>query len=164
MKNWWKLHACIDINTQTFLSWEMTEANVHDAHLLPVLLDAIEFGLGDVCADAAYLSSKNCLAVADHGGTPFFRPKSTTKGRELRRRNRKDRMSRAYLDMVDSYNADPRAWMARYGHRNNVESAFGGLKRCFRGTVRASNRRMHRIETALKILCWNITRRIHHEF
>lgn len=163
MKNWWKLHACIDVKTQTFLAWELTDPSIHDAHMLPALLQGLQGPIGDVYADSAYLSSDNCLAVVDHGGIPFFRPRSTTKGSGHRRTGR-NRMSRQFLEMVDAYLQDRASWMARYGHRNNVESAFGGLKRRFRGTVRASSRRMHRIETGLKILCWNIIRTIHHEF
>jgi transposase len=150
MKNWWKLHACIDVKTQTFLSWEITDPSVYDAHMLPALLSELQAEIGDVYADAAYLSSENCWEVALHGGEPFLRPRSTTKGSDHRRKG-KNRICPPFLTMVDSYFADREAWMKRYARRNTVESAFGGLKRRFGAGVRASRRWMHR--TSVLVTC-----------
>lgn len=60
--------------------------------------------------------------------------------------------------MVDAYERDETTWLRTYHRRNTIESAWSGVKRRFHGIVAAATDRMRRVEAALKLLAWNITR------
>lgn len=111
-------------------------------------------------ADAGYLSKNNTHEIVARGATPFIRPRSNTKGRPPP----KTTLTSAYrgrehfYEMIESYTRHTKNWLAKYGRRNNIESAWSGVKRRFQGAVAASLPRMRRIEGALKLLAWNLTR------
>jgi hypothetical protein len=128
--------------------------------MLEQLLSRIPAPIGDVYADAGYLSAKNALAITAKGGTPFLRPRANTKGRPAP--GEKDtpakRTNESFRIMIDEFQRDQAAWLARYSRRNSVESAWSGVKRRFTGAVMAMTDRVRRTEAALKLLAWNITR------
>lgn len=155
-----KTHAIIHVDTQAFLSWEFTGASVHDTLVFPTLLERIDFRLGDFYADSGYLSSLNVQLISGRGGTPYIRPKKTTKGRPPPKT--KDppghRSGEAFRVMVDAYKKDETAWLKTYFTRNTIESAWSGVKRRFNGLLHAASDKTRRVEAALKLVVWNITR------
>ena len=64
--------------------------------------------------------------------------------------------------MVDEYNKDQEAWLKTYFTRNTIESAWSGVKRRFNGLLHAASERTRRVEAALKLVVWNITRLTRH--
>ena len=64
--------------------------------------------------------------------------------------------------MVDTYNRDPETWLKTYFTRNTIESAWSGLKRRFSGLLHAVSERTRRVEAALKLVVWNLTRLTRH--
>jgi len=152
------------VETQAFLSWEFTGPSVHDTIVFPTLLERIDFRLGDVYADSGYLSSINVKLISCRGGTPYIRPKKDTKGRPPPKT--KDapshRTSEEFRDMVDAYKRDEQAWLKTYFTRNTIESAWSGLKRRFTSLLQAASDRTRRVEAALKLVVWNITRLTRH--
>lgn len=154
-----KLHAAIELDSQAFLSWELTYSNTHEVTLGPTLLEKITGKIARVFADAGYLSNKMCLAVHARGATPFIRPKKTSKGRERAEAyTPSQRVHEAYITMMDGYQKDEAAWLAIYHKRSGIESCFGGFKQRLRGSLRAMKERTMAIELVLKIIVWNVTR------
>lgn len=155
-----KVHGLVDTRTQTVLAWELTSPSVHDTLVLPTLLDRTSGRILEVYGDAAYLSKANTQAVVARRATPFFRPKVNTKGRPppKTKLTQWHRGRDAYYDMIDAYNNRKAAWMERYGRRATIESTWSGLKRRFGSLLAAVTDRMRRIEAALKLLAWNLTR------
>jgi transposase len=60
--------------------------------------------------------------------------------------------------MIDAYKKDETTWLGNYFKRNAIESAWSGLKRRFTGLLHATTDRMRRVEAALKLVVWNVTR------
>lgn len=60
--------------------------------------------------------------------------------------------------MVDSYQKDEAVWLAIYGKRNVIEATWSAMKRRFNTAVAAARMRMRRVESALKLIVWNLTR------
>ena len=155
-----KVHGLINADNLAVLSWELTGASVSDTLVLPALLDAIRIPVREVYADAGYLSSNNAQTIRARGATPFIRPRRNTKGRP--KPGMKDtpsgKTSEAFRDMVDSYQTKNDEWMKKYGTRNTIESCWSGIKRRFGHAVGAATNRMRLIESALKLIVWNLTR------
>lgn len=151
-----KLHALIDSESKTILSWTLTDPWVHDTVELPGLLHQVATPLREVYADAGYLSNKNAFEIQCTGATPFIRTKVDTRVAAHK--------STAFNNMVRRYQADPAAWLKVYGKRNRIESTFAAFKRRVGGTLRSLGRLALRVEACLKILAWNLTRFGHAEF
>lgn len=116
--------------------------------------------MNEVYADAGYLSSNNAQAIAARGATPFIKPRSNTRGRPKPREKDKpaERTSEPFRTMIDRYHQDKASWMRAYAKRNSIESTWSSVKRRFNSSVTALSSRMRRVEAALKLLVWNITR------
>lgn len=159
-KEFLKVHGLIERESQAFLSWEFTDASVHDTLVMPTLLDRARCAMESVHADAGYLSSMNVHAIVSHGAKPYVRPRINTKGRPPH--GAKDQPSKRtgedFRTMIDAYHQNERLWLQNYSQRNSVVSAWSGLKRRFAGAVSAVSLRMRRCEAALKLVVWNITR------
>lgn len=114
----------------------------------------------EVLADAGYLSSTNVQHIVGKGATPYIRPRKNTVGRPppKKKDSPHTRTGEAFRDMVHAYKTDESNWLSRYGHRNSIESAWSGVKRKFTGAVMAATTRMRRVEAALKLVAWNLTR------
>lgn len=154
-----KLHAAIELESQAFLSWELTYSNTHEVTIGPTLLERITGKIGRVFADAGYLSNKMCLAVHARGATPFIRPKKTSKGREQKDAYQPSKAGHeTYYAMMDSYQKDEAAWLAVYHKRSGIESCFGGFKQRLRGSLRAMKERTMAMELVLRLIVWNVTR------
>lgn len=133
-----------------------------DTLVLPSLLDRVEVPIGPLFADAGYLSSRNVHVIVAKGGTPYVRPRSNTKGRPPRGTKDKpsSRTSEPFRDMIDQYNQHREKWLSTYHARNGIESAWSGVKRRFTGAVAAASAKARRVEAALKLLVWNVTRMV----
>lgn len=151
-----KLHAVIDADTKTILSWSLTDPKVHDTLELPALIAQVAGSIREVYADAGYLSNRNAFEIRCAGATPYIRTKIDTRPAAKK--------STAFNDMVRSYQRDPARWMKAYGRRNRVESTFAALKRRVGGTLRSLARHALAIEACLKVLAWNLTRFNYAEF
>jgi hypothetical protein len=90
-----------------------------------------QFCINDWCGDGAYCSRKNCTAIEQAGGNPWFRPK---KNATLRQDG-----SRAYKHMMLAYIIESEKAMKHYHKRSNSESTFSAKKRKFGNFVRSKN-------------------------
>lgn len=154
-----KFHAAIELETQTFLSWEFTLSRTMEVTVGPSLLGKITGKMHRVFADSGYLSNRMCHAIRSLGATPYIRPKTTSKGRKQKNAYKPSRgIHESYLDMMDSYQTNEAAWLATYHKRSRIESAFGGFKQRLRGGLAAMSVRLQHIELTLKLLVWNVTR------
>jgi len=120
---------------------------VHEITQLEKLLEPL-YELGNVYADSGYLSTNNCWAIIEKGGTPYIRPKKTTTGK----RNN----GRAFTEMIERYNENREKWMKKYHQRSNIEAVFSALKRKLGGYVTSIKRRIQHTEVALKIIVYNL--------
>lgn len=149
----------IDAGSQTILAWEFTGPWVSDTTVFPTLVERIEGPLGDVYADAGYLSYANAQLVTYRGGTPYFRLKSTTKGRPPGSPGQHYGVTKEPLwRMIDSSRRDPTKWYQKYHRRSTIESTWSAIKRRLYGVLPAFSLTMRRVETGLKVLVWNLTR------
>lgn len=157
-----KVHAAIDADSKSILSWELTKPNVHDGTQLAALLDQIEGAIREVYADSAYLSRANCWTIRGKGATPYIRP--TKKTRKAPEPNERGLHKSPFDAMVWAHDQDPEAWYAKYHLRSRVESVFGAIKRRLGGRLAALARHTLRIEACLKLVVWNLTRVKPNEF
>lgn len=134
--------------------------NIADTVILPTLLNKTGAQIDEVYADAGYLSSSNAQAIRARGAVPFIKPKKNTVGRSPPRAKDKpaQRTSEAFREMVDRHQNEPIKWQLKYGKRNGIEATWSAVKRRFASGVAALSSRMRRIEAALKLIAWNLTR------
>lgn len=154
-----KLHAAIEMQSQAFIAWEFTLSNRADVTMAPALLQRATGSIGRVFADSAYLSSNVCIEVHARGAEPWIRPKTTSRGRRTKSPSKgRSRPHETYVAMMDAYQADPAAWLRVYHQRSRIESAFGAFKQRLGAGVAAMDDALQRVELALKLVVWNITR------
>ena len=142
-----KLHAAIEMECRSIVSFHFTRTRVHEVTQLEILLEPL-WDLGNVYADSGYLSVNNCWVIKEKGGTPFIRPKKTTTGK---RDN-----GRAFTEMIERYNENKKEWMKKYHQRSNIEAVFSSLKRRLGGFVTSIKRSIQHTEIALKIIVYNL--------
>jgi transposase len=145
-----KLHALIEAESKSVLTYSLTDPSVADSVEFPKLVYGVQARILEVYADAGYLSAKNCWAATMVGATPYIRPKRTNR-RPAKPLNPFQKMLTAFLD-------DPQSWLAKYHLRSRVESTFAAIKRRLGDGLAATTRMMLRIEATLHLLAWNLTR------
>ena len=145
-----KLHALVEAESKSVLTYSLTDPNVADTVEFPKLVYGVQSRILEIYADAGYLSAKNCWAAANVGATPYIRPKRTNR-RPAKPLNPFQKMLTAYLD-------DPKSWLAKYHLRSGVESTFAAIKRRLGDGLAATTRLRLRIEATLHLLAWNLTR------
>lgn len=151
-----KAHLAVETAWLSVQSYVLTPSNVHEATQFETLLDPLR-DLGDVYADAGYLSMENAWVVAGKGGTPYLRMKATTTGRPGRGRFV---TPGPYVDMFESYRRDPVAWLIAYHQRSKIEGVNAAIKRRLGRTLWSTSDVFRRLELALKIVVWNFLRLI----
>ncbi len=151
-----KAHLAVDTRWLSVQSYVLTESNVHEATQFDKLMEPLR-NLGDVCADAGYLSAENCWIVTRKGGTPFIKPKITTTG-EWKSRNVH---SGPYQDMADQYKRHPEEWLRRYHQRSKIEGVNAAIKRRLGRVLWSASDLFRRLELALRLVTWNIMRLIY---
>lgn len=87
--------------------------------------------INDWSGDSKYLARKNCDAVSEAGGTPWFMIKKNTKARA--------KGSKPWRDMVKTAKNNPEEFGLHYHKRSNSESTNSAKKRKFGNSVRSIN-------------------------
>ncbi len=74
-RTWRKLHLAIDEESQEILVAVVTENNIDDAEMMPVLLDNIEGEITQVSADGAYDKDKAYQSIDEHQAIAAIPPR-----------------------------------------------------------------------------------------
>lgn len=154
-----KAHLAVDVTWLSVQSYVLTESRVHEATQFERLLEPLH-GIGDVYADAGYLSLENAWLVTAKGGTPYLRPKATTTGKAGKQGGRRVD-PRPYRAMVAAYLRSPEAWLAAYHRRSKIEGVNGAIKRRLGATLWSVSELFRRLELALKLVVWNLIRLVY---
>jgi len=154
-QRWVKLHAMVGTFTNVITAVEVTESYLGDAPMLIPLLDttlASGFNVREVCADKAYLSNDNLIAIEAAGAEPFipFKSNSTPAGN-----------SEVWRRLHHGFEFNREDFSARYHQRSNVEATFSALKRKFGAAVRSRLPAAQLNEALLMCLCFNLSRLVH---
>lgn len=147
------MHAAIDMEYRSIVSFHFTRTNVHEVTQLEQLIKPL-WGIGNVYADSGYLSMENCRYIAGKGGTPYIKPKKNTTGRVSNCRGLIT--THPYVDMIDSYKSNKKEWLRKYHKRSVIESVFSSIKRKLGGYVTTIKRKMQIAEISLKIIVYNL--------
>jgi len=126
----------------------VTKGTKHDSPILERLLKHMPKGSGELCADSAYLSRKNCNLIAKKGRRPYIKPKKNTMVRA--------RGSQAWRSMLKLYREDREEFDKHYHQRSRVESVYSVLKRVFGNALSSTRRRSQRNELYLRVINYNI--------
>ena len=143
-----KLHLLIALTNLAILNQTITNGTRHDSPILKTLLKPIPSGGGDLCADPAYLSRRNCNLIAKKGRTPIIKPKRNTTIRKLG--------SQPWRDMITLWLEDQTTFLKRYHQRSKAESVYSALKRCYGNHLASRKRTAQRRELHLRTLSYNI--------
>jgi transposase len=131
-------------------SMEVTDGTVNDASQLGALLEGLPLDdIEAVTADAGYLSRHNCDLIEAKGAKPYIKIK---KNIEVIRAWG----SRAWVNMILEWRADPKAWNRRYHVRSSAESAFSAIKRRFGHRLGSIRKDLQRKELMTKVLAYNL--------
>lgn len=107
------------------------------------------FNVEEWSGDSAYLSRKNCDAVAKIGAEPWFKLKSNTTA--------KPKGSVAWKHMVKRQKNEPEVTDPKYHRRSNVESTNSAKKRKFGSSVRCRLPIAQKNEEALSWISYNFS-------
>ena len=143
-----KLHLLIALGNLAILNLNITKGTRHDSPILKTLLKPVPKGSGDLCADPAYLSRRNCNLIAKKGRSPIIKPKRNT---TIRKRG-----SQPWRDMITLWLEDQATFLRRYHQRSKAESVYSALKRCYENYLSSRRRKAQRRELHLKTLTYNI--------
>lgn len=152
---WRKLHLGVDEATGEVLAHELTQSNVHDAPVLPALLEQIEAPLQQVSADKAY-DSYNChRAILAKGATPAIPPR---KGAAIHPQSgTKDPPPTRGLTVKRITEIGSKAWKveANYHRRSLAETAMYRIKTLFSPTLKSRTLPNQKTEAAVTVNCLN---------
>lgn len=157
---WVKLHACVGVKTNVVTALEVTAGEGEgsgDCPHLPGLVEATaeRFDVREVSADMAYSSRDNLTRVSRMGVSVYVPFKSNSKP------SKPGTDSLWWSKLWRYFQYQREEFLEHYHKRSNVESSFGGIKRLFRGSVRAKKLESQINEVLLKCLVWNLTRLVH---
>jgi transposase len=146
--DWVKVHLITGVKTNIVTAAAIGERNDGDSpHFAPLVgATAERFTIGEVSADAAYLSYDNMQAVAGHGGTPFILFKSNSTGAG----------GGVFGRMFHLYQYHRDDFLAHYHKRSNAESTFSMVKAKFGDSLRSKTDAAMVNEALCKILCHNV--------
>lgn len=148
-----KLHIISGIRTNIITSAKVTVGKSADCPEFENLVKytSENFRIREVCADAGYLSRKNCEVVAEVGGSPFILLRSNTRMQSIQKR----RSGIAWKKMVLYYRENHELFLKHYHQRSNVESTFSMIKRKFLPYVRSKTDTAQNNEVLCKVVCHN---------
>ncbi|HTQ38285.1 MAG TPA: transposase [Pirellulales bacterium] len=148
MRSWVKCHAMIGCLTNVVTACEVLDKESADSPMLKPLMNetAKQFKIGDLCADAAYLSENNLQSIADIGGSGFIAFK----------RNSTASRPGVWNKSFHLFNLHREEFLARYHQRSNIESTFSMIKRKFGDSVRSKGDLAMKNEVLAKVLCHNL--------
>ncbi len=145
-----KLHAAVTSVLKAIPSMEVTDGAVHDSSQLRALLESLPLdNVEAVTADAGYLSRRNCDLIEAKGAKPYIKLKKNIQ--VIRALG-----SRAWVNMILEWRADPKAWTKKYNVRSSAESAFSAIKRRFGHRLASIRKDLQRKELMTKVLAYNI--------
>lgn len=150
-----KLHLLIPLANLAILNQNITRGTRHDSPILKMLLKPLPKSSGDLCADAAYPSRRNCNLIATKGRTPIIKPKRTTTMRK--------HGSQAWRDMIALWLEDQTTFLKRYHQRSKAESVYSvysALKRCHGNHLSNRRRTAQRRELHLRTLSYKCSHSI----
>ena len=130
------------------ISFDITPGTRGDAPILKKLIKGIPKGVGDFCADPAYLSRDICNMVATLQKIPYIKPKKNT--------IRNSKGSTSWKKMVTLFQDNQDEFDKHYHKRSLVESVFAVLKAIFGNNLSSKNKLVQRKELALRVICYNI--------
>lgn len=151
--NWVKCHAMIGVRSHVATAVEVTEQDVGDCPLLPLLVERTRkrFPIREVSADKAYSSFRNFEVVDDAGAEPYILFKNTVTGKTG------PDIWRKLFGLFLFHRED---FLARYHKRSNVEAFFSSVKRKF-GPLRSRSQTAMFNEVYAKILAHNLSMIVH---
>ncbi|MFH0711138.1 MAG: transposase, partial [Candidatus Aenigmatarchaeota archaeon] len=149
VKDYKKLHIIIGVRTNIITSARVTKATVSDTKCFPELVKktSLNFRIREVCADAGYLSRKNCSLVKRIGADPYIMPRIDTRARAGR--------SSAWHRMIRMWEDNRELFAQHYHQRSTVESTFSAMKRKFLSFVRSKTDLAIENEILCKVVCYN---------
>ena len=130
------------------VSFDITKGTRGDAPILKKLIKNIPKGIGDFCADPAYLSRDICNMVATLQKIPYIKPKKNTV--------RNPKGSASWKKMIILFQDNQDEFDRHYHKRSLVESVFAVLKRIFGNSLSLKNKLVQRKELVLRVICYNI--------
>ncbi len=147
--DWVKVHLMCGVKTNVVTAVEIAGRDAHDSPMFKPLFDATVqngFRIGEVSADAAYLSHANMNMVGEAGGTPFicFKSNTTAAGGGL------------MAKMFHFYNLNRDEFLTHYHKRSNVESTNMMIKAKFGDSIRSKTDVAMTNEALCKVLCHNL--------
>ncbi len=147
-RQWLKAHLVSGTQTNVVTSVAITQNNVHDAPMLPGLLESTsrQFRMIEVSADKAYLSNANLEEIERLGAYPYIPFKSNTTGEG----------SPMWKRLYAYFTLNEEAFNRHYHQRSNVETTFSMIKGKFGDSVRSKSEPGQVNEIMLKVLCHNI--------
>ncbi len=147
---WRKAHAACGCRTNTILSVEVTEKNVHDNPVLQKVLGnrTSFFDMKYFVADRAYSSKKTLEFIHKLGMVPYIPFKKNITG--------KQGGSLIWGQMFAHFKANNHLFMQRYHRRSNVETCFSMVKGRFGDGLMTRNFAGNVNEIKMKFLCHNI--------
>lgn len=157
---WAKVHLMCGVKTHVVTAVVIKDKDASDTPQLPELIEktAMNFTMGQVCADKAYGSINNYQVMADHGIDPFIPFKSNQTGAG-KGRSGKEHMTEGgalWKRKFHQFHFYEDEFNAIYHLRSNVETVFSMIKRNFGSAVRSKTERAMMNEVLCKIICHNI--------
>lgn len=142
-----KVHISICKDTLLILNWFITEGKRHDSPFFKKLLAPFRW-LGEVLADAGYLSRANYQFVTDRQGAAFipFKKNSTAKPKS----------NPAWKAAFHLWKAVPMIFKGIYNQRSKVEMVFSVLKKRYGDQLYSKGAYRRRREFALRLIAYNI--------
>ncbi len=149
IRDWKKLHAVCGVNTLTITACKVTDGRRSDMKEFKPLVKqtAKRFRMREICADAGYLSRKNCTVAESVGAVPYIKPKKGSTPSAMRHPSWR-RMIRLWIENEETFRE-------HYHKRSVVESAFSALKRKFSDSLRSKDCTAQTNEVLCKVVCHN---------
>lgn len=146
-----KLHIVTGIRTNIITSAKITRGKDHDSPYFEELIKntAVNFNIKKICADAGYLSRKNCDVSVEVGAVPYIWVKKNINIKRARG-------SLAWKRMVNLWHDNHDLFKEQYHKRSNVESTFSMLKRKYNAFVRSKTEIAQENEILCKVVAHNL--------
>jgi transposase len=147
-RTWVKAHVMTGTNTSVITAVEIHDKDANDGKQFQPLLAATaeNFNVQEVCADLAYSSRANVIAVAALNAMPLIPFK----------KNATARTGGVWEKMFHYFHLKRDEFMARYHQRSKIESAFSMIKAKFGDSVRSKTDVAMKNEVLAKFVCHNI--------
>jgi transposase len=160
---WVKAHIIVGTRTQIVPKVIVTHAHSGDSPEFSKLVDgtvSAGFVMKEVYADKGYLSGANYEAARQAGATAYILFKRNSRGHaQLPRIS-----SPLWKKMWHLFQSDPNNFYEHYHKRENVEAAFGAVKKRLGETLSSRDPVARENELLVKFLAWNISVLVHEAF